>query len=197
MNKIKGFTLIEVIVVSAILLILAATIFPAMQTAKKGQPLERAAYKLAQDLAYLEQKAWETKIYEPLGTMPTGYGIYFRSLLNTSQTTFYDLYAECSTILNQLPSFSCGSGNANEVYATVDIEKGVQISKVCQYLFSSGEECEQNPNGQPLILFKPSQSVAMPRVPGYNLAVITLSLKDDPSKTKKVLVNFYGLIEVE
>lgn len=218
-NQSKGFTLIEVSVVFAILLILAGAIFPSLQSAKKQPTLERAAYKLGQDLRYMQQMASETKIFASLGTIPVGYGIYlpFTPGGNSQPISSYTTYANCNSPSDAIPSTS-GCNGETEVIKIIDVEKGVQIENMCNFadenayndptyttvyctalipnpdnLFTLNSLGSNNP-----IIFFYALTLGTGAPPGMSgVTAITLSLISDPNKKKVVIVNSSGLIEVK
>jgi prepilin-type N-terminal cleavage/methylation domain-containing protein len=168
----RGFTLIEILTVLAIIFILTSISFPFYRLAQKQYILEGAASQLAQDLRKVQEMAISTKICEVCGgIVPSGYGIYLQQ-----GTSFYTIYADT---------------NNNEIYdgdaliQTISFEGGVFIQSL-------------NPSSLS-INFKPPDPKIRIGDSFYDLSEVSivLSLSSDVSKTKTVRVNKSGLIYVE
>lgn len=87
----KGFTLIEAMVVSGIIIFLAVFIVPDFLAGQKQFGLRRSAAKLAQDLRRVQELAMSAVSFScPTGKKMKGYGINFKNNDN-----FYALLAKC------------------------------------------------------------------------------------------------------
>jgi len=167
----RGFTLAEILVVITILLILSSILLPRYYLFRQQLSLSRAAYKLAQDLRRAQEMATSARELEG-GEVPPGYGVSL-----TSGATNYLLYADTNP------------AKGNEIYdggdqivENISLESGVKIQSVSPSPLS--------------INFKgpdPCTTISG----GADSVTITLSLENDPTKTKRVVVNQAGLIYVE
>lgn len=173
MLKWKGFTLVEILVVTAIVIFLSAIVLANYQANSQQLALSRSAYKLSQDIRRAGELAMSAKEFQ--GAVPRGgYGIH----LKLSWGNFYKLYADT----NDNEKYDGADGEIETVY----LEKGV----VLQDIFPSSLSINFKP---------PSPTIKIKTESGGDSAntVITLSLKADSTKTKKVKVNIAGLTEVE
>lgn len=84
----KAFTLIELIVVTAIIVLLTTLILSNYRAGDRQFALQRSAHKLAQDLRRVQEMAVSVQEFE--GTMPGGYGLY----LNKNQPAQYLIFAD-------------------------------------------------------------------------------------------------------
>src|SRR3989338_367144 len=84
----KGFTLIELMVVTSIIVLLTALAFPNYRGGSQRLALQRSAHQLAQDLRRAEELALSSQQFG--GEVPKGYGIYF----NRNQSNQYILFAD-------------------------------------------------------------------------------------------------------
>jgi len=170
--KQKAFTLTELLVVMGVILLLLAIILPNYRAGERQFALQRSAHKLAQDLRRAQEMAMATKEFR--GWTPRGgYGIFFK----IEDPKNYILFAEIS----DPPNFQY-DGESEKV-ETISLEKGVEIK-------------ELSPDSSLNIVFLPPDPTTVIQPAAFS-AKITLSLKDDPAKTKSVLVNKAGLIEIE
>ena len=70
----RGFTLIELVVVTTIIVLLTALTLPNYRAGSQQLALQRSAYKLAQDLRRAQEMALSSQEFG--GEVPAGYGIY-------------------------------------------------------------------------------------------------------------------------
>jgi prepilin-type N-terminal cleavage/methylation domain-containing protein len=172
----KGFTLVELLTVLAIILTLISIFFPLYRTAQKQYILESAAQKLAQDIRRAQEMAISARVCGPCGNkVPPGYGIYLQQ-----GNTSYFIYADTNP------------AQGNEIYDGGDVK--------IETISFEGKVFIKNVNPSSLsINFKPPD----PKIrignssQSLNEASITISLLNDTSKTKTIRVNKAGLIYVE
>jgi len=172
----KGFTLVELLTVLAIILTLISIFFPLYRIAQKQYILESAAQKLAQDIRRAQEMAISARICGPCGNkVPPGYGIYLQQ-----GNTFYFIYADTNP------------AQGNEIYDGGDV--------IIERIPFEGKVFIKNVNPSSLsINFRPPD----PKIrlgnssQSLNEASITISLLNDTSKTKTIRVNKAGLIYVE
>jgi len=166
----KGFTLIEVLIVLAIIFILTSTTFPFYRTAQRQYIIENAAQKLAQDIRRVEEMAMAAK--ERPGApvnFQRGYGIRLQT--NSSN---YILFADLNNNRNYDP------GEEIEISS---LGENVRITNL-------------SPDSPLTIVFLPPDPQAI-ITPSTSLATITLSLLGSSTFQRRVVVNAIGLIYVE
>jgi Tfp pilus assembly protein FimT len=167
-----GFSLVELVAVAAIIVLMLGIIFTNWRSGSKDLLLSRAAHKLAQDIRRAGEMAMSAKEFQ--GQVPQGgYGIY----LTTANSGSYILYADS----NGNEKYDASDGKVETIY----FENDVFIKVISQDNLS--------------INFKPPIPKIEIKGTSSELteAEITLSLQSNPNKTKKVIVNTAGLIEVE
>ena len=164
-----GFTIIELLVVMAIIVIVSGLVLANWRGGEKQYALQRAANKLAQDIRRVEEFAMSARAFQ--GQIPKGgYGIYFK----ISEKDHYILFAD----LNGNNHYDSGSDGLVE---DIKIEKEVQISQL---------------SASPLhITFTPPDPTVTIK-PNALLAQITLAIQTDPTKTKTIQVNKAGLVYI-
>ncbi len=143
----RGITLIELVVVTGILLFLAALILPNYRAGQIQFALLRAGNKLAQDFRRAQEMAMAASEFQ--GRVPKGgYGIYF----DISRPEYYILFADLDGNYEY---------NQGELVEDIKIEKGIKIS----YLYPS-------PIAQ-IVFTPPDPTVTI--VPSTSSATITFS----------------------
>jgi len=172
----KGFTLIESLVVVFIILVLTLITLPNYRQGEKALSLEQSILRLSQDLRRAEDMALSAKEFQ--GAIPQGgYGLY----ADSDSPASYIIFADC----NRDHEYSNGRpcAGVSEEVETVSLASGVEILSL-------------TPTSPLNIAFTPPYpTVTIPLA--ATEATITLALKDDPSQTRTVRVNKAGLIAVE
>ena len=84
----KGFTLVELLVVTGIIVIFTAMILPNYRLGDDQLAIQRSAHKLSQDIRRAQEFAISVKEFN--GSLPSGYGIYF----NLNQPDRYVIFAD-------------------------------------------------------------------------------------------------------
>lgn len=165
----KGFTLVELLVVSGIVIFLSGIVLVNYRAGDEDFRLQRSAHKLAQDIRRAGEMAMSAREFQ--GSFPEGgYGVQVKLSENTS----YILYAD----KNGNETFDGQDGEVERIF----FEKGVFIKSLSKNNLS--------------VNFRPPQpKIAI--IGGSSSASITLALKSDPAKTRIIEVNAAGLIEVE
>lgn len=190
----KGFTLIEMLLVVSIMLILTLIIVPIYQESRNQLALQRAANKLAQDIRRAEQMAMSTKECDICGgIIPSGgYGIYLATTTwpNPEGYTAY-FYADTSSVAQE--RYDSG----DQIIETISLEKEVRIKTVEDTLFVPNRKkfSVNFKSPDPVINLMRWDPGAEQQLIGDLL--ITLSLKEDATKTKSIRVNKVGLIYIE
>lgn len=179
-SKNKGFTLIEILVATSIVIIMSAIILPNYNVGGQQLALNRAANKLAQDIRKAEEMAVSVKTCQQCeGSDPAGYGAYF----NINNASFYIIYADTQ----QDGIFNIGQ---DVVVENIEIEKGIIIKNI-----------NNNSSGNASINFSPPDPKVKITYSGsgteLDYITITIAVGNDQTKTRTVVVNKAGLIYVE
>jgi len=166
----EGLTLVEILVIIAIMILLSAIILPGYQQGKRQLALARSARKLAQDLRRTQEMGMSAREFG--GIVPEGgYGIYFSSTTPSS----YILFADYN------PQNQQYDGLSEMVEGPLELEKGVE-----------SESLNPPQDGELAVVFTPPIPLVF-ITPDSSSAFITLT-NDGQSST--VRVNKAGLIEV-
>lgn len=172
-ENLGGFTLVEVIVVTSIIILLSAMVLVNYRSHSGELVLQRAANKLTQDIRRAGEMAMSVKEFQ--GSIPPGgYGVHF----STSWETYYILYAD----ENNNEKYNVGVDGEVE---RINLEEGVYIQSISPASLS--------------INFKPpAPTIKLKTEAGEDStnAQITLSLKSDINKTRVIEVNTAGLINI-
>lgn len=179
----RGFTLVELVTVAAIMLILSGIILVNFRSGQGSLALDRSAHKLAQDMKRAMELTLKAQL---LGTCPgalpvKGYGVYvvFDPLNpNNPVNKEYKIFGECGT------NNTYQDGN-DVLVEVLQFEKGVRIFDI------SPDPDQVN------IFFTPPD----PRVdiePGNRATVrVILQLENDPSHVRTVTINKKGVIDID
>lgn len=166
----KGFTLIELIVVTAIIVLLLGLALPSYRSANKSLALQRAIHKLAQDLRRAQEMAMSaTEVeVEGEGVVPEGgYGLY----LNINQPNQYILFADFDA--NQEYT------DENEKVDKIELEGEVEISDF-RPIDAVGDDLS--------IVFLPPDPIII-LSPDFDLALINLKTKGLTMQTTQTIYN--------
>jgi len=169
MSKIKGFTLLELLITISIIGILSSSFLLSQPRFAKQTALQRAAYQLSKDIRDVQEMALATNLQTcPSGTFK-GFGVYFD--INSSRTT-YQLFYKCDS--------------ARNIIKTINLEAGISIQNL-------------SPASPLEILFEPPDPIVYINNNSWSQteAEITLISSYDPSRTIKIKVNNTGRISIE
>ncbi|MDP3991099.1 MAG: type II secretion system protein [Candidatus Nealsonbacteria bacterium] len=181
----KGFTLIELMVVTGIIVLLTALVLPNYRIGDRQLTLERAAHKLSQDLRRTQEMAMSSyfSLEKTGGEVPEGgYGMRF---LRETEPKQYRLFGDGN---------ADGLGPSSNDYdiETIDIEEGVIIKTLTT-------DTRGSVNNMWVTFIPPDPEIRFS--PGgiaeAGWIKIILASENDLSKTKSVYVNKAGLIYVE
>lgn len=168
----RGFTLIEMLVVLAIIILLTGIVVFNVSTERQNSALLRSAQNLSLNLRRAQTYALTVKQFKTYG-VPCGWGVHFNGADSTSYVIFADLAlaADCSD------RDFVRAVNGSEDFETVNLETGVTVSSLSNNLsdvvFSPPE---------PSVTFTPNQTVA----------IVTLINKN--SSTRAININKTGFI---
>jgi prepilin-type N-terminal cleavage/methylation domain-containing protein len=166
----KGFTLVELLTVLAIIFTLTSISFPFYRTAQKNYLLENAAQKLAQDIRKVEEMGMSAKKLQGApANFQGGYGIRLQK--NSSD---YILFADL---------------NNNRTY---DSGEEIEIPSLGQNLRIS----DLSPSSPLTIVFIPPDPQVIIN-PSDSSASITVEVIDISGLQRTIKVNKAGLIYVE
>jgi len=182
----KSFTLVESLVVIAIIVILSVIIIPNYYSTKQQLALQRSAFKLAQDIRKVQEMAMSAKEFE--GEIPEGgYGIFLRLSVPTSYFLFPDIDKSYSY-----------SSEDDDILEQIEIETGIIISG----FNDCSAACVVFTQPDPLITINNGLIVGSPPIScPSTIAVITLCIEgtdcSDPTNTKTITVNKAGLVYID
>jgi len=190
----KGFTLLELTVVIAIIILLSGIVLTNYRVGEREYALLRSAYKLAQDLRQVEKMATASETL-PSAIFPSdkdnggfpkgGYGIFFQNNSNS-----YILFADCDgdkEYDETGAALSCAKATPGNPYPEkikeLFLEEKIKISNLY-------------PSSPFFITFFPPDPVIEIKSGGlsYNSATITLTYDGE---IKTVKINTVGLIEID
>jgi len=178
LKSLRGFTLVEVLIVMAIIVILSGMSLTIHHSGTKTYALQRSAQKLAQDIDYAKTLAMNSQTFQginPPTTPPGGYGIHL-----IPNTRSYILYAD----LNGNKKYD---QNYDGIVQNISLEKGINIYNASSF-----------PLPLSINFTPPSPLVTLS---SGDQALIILCIQDTncvtPQNTKTIRVYKTGLIEVE
>jgi type II secretory pathway pseudopilin PulG len=165
----RAFTIIELLTVAAIIVLLTGLITPNWKRGQAQFALQRASYKLAQDIRRTQEMALAAQEFQ--GQIPYAYGVYFM----LSEPDHYLIFAD----LNNNSDYDAGTDGIVE---DISLEKGVTIDAL---------------SASPLrIAFAPPRPTVaiLPAAPAFvRLKNVEISAG---SGTKSVCINGIGLINI-
>ncbi len=180
-RRYKGFTLVELLVVSGMIIILTTFVLASYRMGEREFSLNRAVHQVSQDIRVAQEKTMSgMECQECGGGVPPGYGIYFRD--TSPNNTSYILYAD---------------ENGDEIYTageeieTIELEKGVVIIDIKMDSIDSNQISINFRPPDPVIKIKRIQS------DNGTETKITFALETDYSKTRTITINKAGLIDID
>ncbi len=185
--KSKGFTLLEITVVIAIIILLSTIFLANYREGEKRFALQRSAYKLAQEIRRTQEMAMSSQKFEdsfPKG----GYGVYL-----TKNSNSVIIFADCDG--NGSYSLAGSAPTCAEATATNPYWKGEEIEEfyfekgiyILNLLPSSPEDSLS------ITFFPPDPEITINPTADY--ASITLTFDGQSQKT--ITVNKTGAIDVD
>lgn len=194
----NGFSLLELLVVVAIIIVLASVAIVNFSEVRGQLALKRAAHQLMQDIRKAQEMAMSSLSLEEAENCSSpfppakGYGVYIDRLESNKS---YKLYADTSTASTDCetyPPTECWEyyDAADCVVQTITIqETGVFIANI---LNTAGGVQKMSAN------FKPPNPTI--KIKWLSLVMdeveIVLALESDQTKTRSVVINKAGLLQV-
>jgi len=172
----NAFSLIEILVATTIIVILASMMLSNIKGGQKQLTLKRSANKIAQDIRRAQEMAMSAKEFN--GSVPTGgYGLYFDKVQLGDIT--YLIFAD----VNGNKSYDSG-----EELERISLEKGIKLNTFYMGTseYTSAYFAFVPPDPQTCINSCTSDS-----------AKIIISITDNPAQTKTIKLNKAGLIEIQ
>lgn len=181
----RGFTVIEMLVVLAIVAILPAVIIANFPQIKLQFALSRAAYSFAQNIRRAQDLSLSSLQYRDASHVVQqvyGYGIYLN--LTDLGDQRYLLYADADP---ENQSYDSGDYIVENIDLAVS-EPGVMIKEIDNVV---GDTASVN--------FSPPDPVTtIGQLTSGNTSIqVVFALQNDPSVTKIVLINTSGLVEIQ
>lgn len=172
MNKTSGFTIIEMLVVLAIIIIITGIVIFNIGLERQNSALLRSAQKLSLDLRRAQSFALSSKIYKTSG-VPCGWGVHFNGAGSTNYIVFTDLAAniDCSD-----RDFLRAS-NGSEDFESVNLDTGITVSSL-----SGGMTDIVFTPPDPIVTFTPNQTSG------------SITLINRNSVTRTITINKTGFI---
>ena len=176
MNSFKvnsnGFTIIELMVVTAIIVIISAIVIFNVGSQRQNSALLRSAQKLSLDLRRAQSFALSSKNYKTTG-VPCGWGLHFNGIGSTN----YVIFADLASLTNCSDRDFIRANNSSEDFETTNLESGISINSL------SGNLSD--------VVFTPPDPIVN-FTPGQTSAIIILINNDGATRT--ININKTGFI---
>lgn len=173
--KKNGFTIIEISIVIFIIIVLSVMVFANYKSGQQQLALERAAYKLAQDIRRVQSLAGlEESRCMGIDGYKYGYGVFFKESPALEKKK-YTLFADCN-----------GNGRYDDPDEIIEggeiyFEEGIEIKEL-SYAFLR------------IVFTPPDPTVAI--TPEAGLTAV-IKIENKSGQTKTITVNRAGLINIE
>lgn len=177
-NKDKGYTMIELVLVMAMIIIMLGIFFVNYKSGTQNLALQRAANKLMGDI-----RRAQTLAGVDLGCGSHNYGINFDR--TSSKNTQYNLFSDC----NGNKSF-----NTSDTIEKVEIEKGV---KICSITINSSSKSKTDLLFVPPDPFLLVDGTRRDNSASFTSLNIVICLESDDTQTKTISVNRAGMIFIQ
>ncbi len=190
MQKVRGFTLLEITVVVSIIILLSTIFLASYRGGEKQFALKRSAHQLAQDLRRAQEMAMSGQEFK--GAFQGGFGIHFVVTFGDENTGKYTLFVDCDNddifdggipTCDDCTGEECSGPIFSEEIETFSLEEGIKIGAISPSF--------------PLdvVFFPPDPEIII----NGNLAITSASinLTFDGQSQKIITINTAGLIEIE
>lgn len=167
----NGFSLVEILVVLAIIMLMASIVIFNISSQRQNSALLRSAQKLSLDLRRVQNYALSSKKFRT-SEVPCGWGVHFYSPNSLS----YTIFADTAASLNCSDRDFVRSSDGSEDFETINLDSGIIISSLS--------------NGLSDVVYTPPQP-SVNFVPDQTTASIVLSNRNS---TRTINVNKSGLI---
>lgn len=168
----KGFTLIEMLVVLAIIVIITGIVIFNIGSEQQNSALLRSSQKLSLDLRRAQTFALSSRVFKTLG-IPCGWGVHFNGLGSDS----YVIFADLATDQNCSDRDFIRAASGSEDFENVNLESGITVNSL-----SSGLSDVVFTPPEPTVTFTPAQTSA------------NVTLVNKNSTTRVITVNKTGFI---
>lgn len=169
----RGFTLVEVLVASGIILLTTSLLFVNWRSAREHLALERAVSQVAQDVTRAQELALRSQAFSCSSGSISGYGLYF----DITTPSSYLLFAEC----NGNNTYQAGVDGLVE---TISFKQGITFSSL-------------SPENNWSVVFVPPEPRVFLKPGDPSQAQVTLGLLTEPGFTRIVTVNSRGVIDIQ
>lgn len=168
----RGFTLIEMLVVLAIIIIITGIVIFNIGAERQNSALLRSAQKLSLDLRRAQSFALSSKVFKTSG-VPCGWGAHFNGVGSDS----YVIFADLAVNQNCSDRDFIRAVNGSEDFETINLESGITVSSL-----SSGLSDIVFTPPDPIITLSPNQVSA------------SITLINKNSATRIITINKTGFI---
>ena len=169
----KGFTILEFIIIMAIMTTLSAVLVAIQQSEEKKMALGRSAFQLFQKVREVQEMAMSSQTTDCGGNPSYSFGIYFDSV---SSPESYLIFADCNA--------NGQKDSGDKEIKEISLEKGVEISST-------------SPTPLSIIFSPPNPTTFINGSSSGREAEIIFSLSSGGAARKKVKVNTAGRIQIE
>lgn len=166
MDEAKGFTLIEILVVLAIIVIITGIVIFNTSLERQNSALLRSAQKLSLDLRRAQSFALSSKVFKTLG-VPCGWGAHFNGIGSDS----YIIFADLAVNQNCSDRDFVRAADGSEDFETINLESGITVSS----LSSSLSDIIFTPP-DPIVTFTPAQTSAGVTLINKNFAARAINI---------------------
>lgn len=168
----KGFTIFEMLVVLAIIVIITGIVIFNIGSERQNSALLRSAQKLSLDLRRTQSFTLSSKVFKTLG-VPCGWGMHFNGIDSNS----YVIFADLASVQNCSDRDYQRAFDGSEDFETINLESGITISN----LSGSLSDIVFTPP-EPTVTFTPAQISA------------DITIINKNSATRIITINKIGFI---